>query len=40
MGSIVGTAIWSFLIALAIVAGGDSWIEHRHRVLRRRSERH
>jgi hypothetical protein len=40
MGSIVDTAIWSFLIALAIVAGADSWIAHRHKVLRRRDERH
>lgn len=40
MGSIADTAMWSFLIALATVAGGDSWIEHRHKLLRRRRERH
>jgi hypothetical protein len=35
-----GMSVWSFLIALAIVACGSLWIDHHHKVLRRRRARH
>jgi hypothetical protein len=39
MGSIADTAIWSFLIAVAIVASGSLWIDHHHKAVKRRRER-